>query len=69
MLVAALAAVRGIPHGDEAHLDVETYTWTVLPGRASTTSSAGIAGELRWAAEHLLGTAPTATSATSGGAA
>ena len=22
-----------IPHGDEAHLDVETYTWTVLPGR------------------------------------
>lgn len=27
----AVAAVRAAPHGDEAHLDVETYTWAVLP--------------------------------------
>ena len=54
VLAAALAAVRELPHGDEAHLDVETYTWTVLPDPVDDLV-AGIAGELRWAAEHLLG--------------
>ena len=57
MLTAALAAVRELPHGDEAHIDVETYTWTVLPEPVDDLV-AGIAGELRWASEHLLGGAP-----------
>jgi sugar phosphate isomerase/epimerase len=52
VLVAALAAVRGIPHGDEAHVDVETYTWSVLPD-AVDDLVAGIAGEVRWAADLL----------------
>jgi sugar phosphate isomerase/epimerase len=78
----AVAAVRTAPHGDEAHLDVETYTWAVLPpdspafpgaghgdaaeedlalggsaARAAQTEPlvAGIAAEIRWAVEHLLG--------------
>ena len=54
VLTAALDAVRELPHGDEAHLDVETYTWTVLPEPVDDLV-AGIAAELRWASEHLLG--------------
>ncbi|MGW9630511.1 metabolite traffic protein EboE [Agromyces sp. NPDC055520] len=54
VLTAALDAVRELPHGDEAHLDVETYTWSVLPDPVDDLV-AGIAGEVRWAAEHLLG--------------
>jgi hypothetical protein len=47
--------VRDAPHGDEAHLDVETYTWSVLPEGAATDSLvAGIAAELRWATTHLI---------------
>jgi hypothetical protein len=53
VLVTALDAVRGIPHGDEAHVDVETYTWTVLPDPVDDLV-AGIAGEVRWAADLLL---------------
>ncbi|MGN6240673.1 MAG: metabolite traffic protein EboE [Cellulosimicrobium cellulans] len=50
----AVDAVRAAPHGDEAHLDVETYTWSVLPEGAATASLvAGIAAELRWATTHL----------------
>ncbi|MFF2269619.1 metabolite traffic protein EboE [Cellulosimicrobium cellulans] len=50
----AVDAVRTAPHGDEAHLDVETYTWSVLPEGAATDSLvAGIAAELRWATDHL----------------
>ncbi|MFD4993142.1 metabolite traffic protein EboE [Cellulosimicrobium cellulans] len=50
----AVDAVRSAPHGDEAHLDVETYTWAVLPEGAATDSLvAGIAAELRWATTHL----------------
>ncbi|QJW38261.1 metabolite traffic protein EboE [Cellulosimicrobium protaetiae] len=53
----AVDAVRAAPHGDEAHLDVETYTWSVLPEGATTTSLvAGIAAELRWATTHLTPT-------------
>jgi sugar phosphate isomerase/epimerase len=55
VLRAAVAAVREAPHGDDAHLDVETYTWSVLPEGAATDSLvAGIAAELRWATAHLL---------------
>lgn len=53
---AVTAVLRG-PHGDAAHLDVETYTWSVLPdelaARAADDLVAGIAAELRWAVEHL----------------
>jgi sugar phosphate isomerase/epimerase len=53
---AVTAVLRG-PHGDEAHLDVETYTWSVLPdelaARAADDLVAGIAAELRWAVDHL----------------
>lgn len=50
----AVDAVRAAPHGEEAHLDVETYTWAVLPEGAATDSLvAGIAAELRWATTHL----------------
>lgn len=58
VLRAAVGAVARTPHGDEAHLDVETYTWAVLPeelaARAESDLVAGIAAELRWAVEHLL---------------
>jgi sugar phosphate isomerase/epimerase len=55
VLRAAVEAVRAAPHGDAAHLDVETYTWSVLPEGAATDSLvAGIAAEVRWAADHLL---------------
>ncbi|WP_206158419.1 metabolite traffic protein EboE [Cellulosimicrobium sp. SL-1] len=57
VLRAAVDAVRAAPHGDEAHLDVETYTWAVLPEGAATDSLvAGIAAELRWATNHLAAT-------------
>ncbi len=58
VLPQAVAAVAAAPHGDEAHLDVETYTWSVLPPDVLPDGTdelvAGIAAELRWAAEHLL---------------
>lgn len=57
VLRAAVDAVRGIPHGDEAHLDVETYTWSVLPGGVDDLV-AGIAAEVRWAADELFGAPP-----------
>ena len=57
VLRAAVDAVRGIPHGDEAHLDVETYTWSVLPGGVDDLV-ADIAAEVRWAADELLGAPP-----------
>ncbi|HWM04702.1 MAG TPA: metabolite traffic protein EboE [Actinophytocola sp.] len=41
------------------HIEVETYTWSVLPETAGnggdTALVRGIAAELRWAAAHLLG--------------
>jgi len=53
---AVTAVLRG-PHGDAAHLDVETYTWAVLPddlaARAADDLVAGIAAEVRWAVDHL----------------
>ncbi|WP_067880239.1 metabolite traffic protein EboE [Agromyces aureus] len=54
VLRRAVAAVRELPDGDSAHLDVETYTWSVLPGGAGDLVE-GIAAELRWATEELLG--------------
>lgn len=68
----AVAAVRAAPHGHEAHLDVETYTWAVLPPGSPAFPSpsaveplvAGIAAELRWATEHLLGPGPASSTTT-----
>lgn len=57
VLREAVAAVAAAPHGADAHLDVETYTWSVLPAETLPAGAdelvAGIAAELRWAAEHL----------------
>ncbi|WP_298178508.1 metabolite traffic protein EboE [Saccharomonospora sp.] len=43
--VAALAADRG----ELPHIEVETYTWSVLPRAHRTDLATGIAEELRWA--------------------
>ncbi|WP_395245255.1 metabolite traffic protein EboE [Agromyces sp. MMS24-K17] len=53
VLRRAVGAVRELPEGDTAHLDVETYTWSVLPGGAGDLVQ-GIAAELRWAKAELL---------------
>ena len=60
VLAAALAAPGPLPH-----LEVETYTWSVLPGseRADTDDVLvdGIARELAWTIEQLaaLGARPS----------
>ncbi|GAA2920721.1 metabolite traffic protein EboE [Streptomyces mexicanus] len=37
------------------HLEVETYTWSVLPDHREETLATGIAAELTWLREELLG--------------
>lgn len=60
VLRAAVRAVAASPHGLEAHLDVETYTWSVLPpGSRDVSLVAGIAAELRWAVDNLLAVEPS----------
>ncbi|WP_231500037.1 metabolite traffic protein EboE [Saccharothrix sp. NRRL B-16314] len=54
VLLAAAEAVRTTAE-TMPHVEVETYTWTVLPG-PSTDLAAGIAAELRWAMDHIGGT-------------
>jgi sugar phosphate isomerase/epimerase len=62
-IAPALAAALAAP-GEPPHLEVETYTWSVLPAteRADGDAAlvAGIAHELRWALEQLaaLGARP-----------
>jgi hypothetical protein len=54
VLLAAVDAVLASPGGDGAHLDVETYTWSVLPDEMQpATLVDGIAAELRWVREAL----------------
>ncbi len=54
VLLAAVSAVLDSPGGHRAHLDVETYTWSVLPPSLQPESLVeGIAAELRWARAHL----------------
>ncbi|WAC69855.1 metabolite traffic protein EboE [Microbacterium sp. SL75] len=54
VLIAAIDAVLEAPGGGDAHLDVETYTWSVLPRELQPeTLVSGIAAELRWAHTHL----------------
>lgn len=53
----ALGALVGGEKARTTHLDVETYTWSVLPGtkRPQSTEALieGIAGELGWAADRV----------------
>ncbi|MCE6996290.1 metabolite traffic protein EboE [Saccharothrix sp. S26] len=51
VLLTAVEAVRA-GAGAMPHVEVETYTWTVLPGAGPDLAS-GIAAELRWATDHL----------------
>jgi sugar phosphate isomerase/epimerase len=53
VLTAALRAV-----GPGPHVEVETYTWPVLPGAHPADLVTGIAGELRWAADNILSPEP-----------
>jgi hypothetical protein len=52
VLTAAVEAVAALPGGSDAHLDIETYTWSVLPG-APVALDEGIAAEITWATTHL----------------
>jgi sugar phosphate isomerase/epimerase len=58
VLRAGLAAIVGGPAALCDHLDVETYTWSVLPPSRRPTNPAqlvdGIAAELRFARDELL---------------
>ena len=59
VLSRAVAAVRDTPLGSHTHLDIETYTWSVLPEGANPADLVdGIAAELRWATTELLHTTP-----------
>lgn len=53
----SLAALVGGPHPVTDHLEVETYTWSVLPAahRPATTDTLvdGLAAELTWVTDHL----------------
>ncbi|RXZ46154.1 metabolite traffic protein EboE [Agromyces binzhouensis] len=56
VLEAALDAVVAVQPVDQLHVDVETYTWSVLPGVDAdhpVDLVDGVAGELRWAAARL----------------
>jgi sugar phosphate isomerase/epimerase len=58
VLRAAVTALRSTVDGTLPHVEVETYTWSVLPetagGGGDTALIRGIAAELRWAAANLL---------------
>ncbi|NPC96203.1 metabolite traffic protein EboE [Nocardioides sp. zg-DK7169] len=57
-LRASLAALLGGPVARVAHLEVETYTWSVLPGGAPADDdalAAGLAAELAWVHAELVG--------------
>jgi sugar phosphate isomerase/epimerase len=49
--------VGQLEYAREVHLDIETYTWSVLPG-ASVGITDGIAAEIEWAQSNLLAAAP-----------
>ncbi|PSL52283.1 xylose isomerase-like TIM barrel protein [Saccharothrix carnea] len=55
VLLTAVDAVRSTADA-VPHVEVETYTWNVLPDPVDDLA-AGIAAELRWAADHLGGVA------------
>ncbi|MGW0709504.1 metabolite traffic protein EboE [Streptomyces sp. NPDC002643] len=51
-LTAVLAGLLGGPTADCDHIEVETYTWSVLP-EPPTDLAVGIAAELAWARDRL----------------
>ena len=56
-LSASLAALLGGPSARVDHLEVETYTWSVLPGGAPPDDdalAAGLASELTWVHQELV---------------
>ncbi|MCF6380057.1 metabolite traffic protein EboE [Nocardioides KLBMP 9356] len=62
-LRASLAALLGGATARTDHLEVETYTWTVLPDGAPTDDealAASLAGELAWVRDELLALGLTA---------
>lgn len=62
VLAETLRALLGGPRARTHHVEVETYTWSVLPGRIRPTARpddprglvAGIAAELAWTRAELL---------------
>ena len=58
VLRRTVAEVGQLPYAAEVHLDIETYTWSVLPG-ASVGITDGIAAEIAWAQSNLFAAAPT----------
>lgn len=56
VLLDALRALVGGPAARTDHLEVETYTWSVLPAghRAERDLADGIAAELAWTRDRLL---------------
>jgi sugar phosphate isomerase/epimerase len=57
VLRQAVAEVGRLAYAPEVHLDIETYTWSVLPG-ASVGITDGIAAEIVWAKANLFKAAP-----------
>lgn len=57
VLQQTVAEIARRPYGHEVHLDIETYTWSVLPG-GQVGIVDGIAAEIGWAESHLLAAAP-----------
>jgi sugar phosphate isomerase/epimerase len=57
VLSRTVTEVRQLPYAPEVHLDIETYTWSVLPG-ASVGIIDGIAAEIEWAHSNLFAAAP-----------
>lgn len=62
VLEQAVAEVGRRHYGQEVHLDIETYTWSVLPG-GQVGIVDGIAAEIGWAESHLLAAVPAAAPA------
>ena len=60
VLRGAISALQSTVEGELPHIEVETYTWSVLPETAGnggdTALIRGIAAELRWAAAQLFAT-------------
>jgi hypothetical protein len=56
-LIAVLRELLGGPEALCDHVEVETYTWPVLPEpcRDARELNAGIAAELGWARDRMLG--------------
>jgi sugar phosphate isomerase/epimerase len=58
-LAASLGALVGGDQPVTRHVEVETYTWSVLPEGSRPTDAeglvAGIAAEVAWVRDHLLG--------------